>query len=167
MPVRVSDVFAPQKKPFGLLTEGIDQLQQGEIYVSSAVTQPVALWGEILTATAQQRGAVAAVIDGHYRDTRQLLERKFPVFGWGPHGTDSSIRSVVSDFRVPIKIDNVEIRPGDLIVADIDGVIVVPQDVESDVIGIALEKVSAENTVCKEIDGGMSATEAFSRYGVL
>lgn len=167
MPVAVSDVYGPQTKPFGLLTEALDQLEKNEIYISSSITQPVAQWGEILTATAQQRGAVGAVVNGYYRDTRQILERKFPVWGLGSYGADASIRSAVRDFRVPIVIGAVTIHPGDLIVADIDGVVVIPQDVADDVIRIALEKVSAENTVCQEIDKGSSATAAFERHGVL
>lgn len=167
MPVVVNDVYGPQSKPFGLLTEALDQLEPNEIYISSGVTQPVAQWGEILTATAQQRGAVGAVVNGYYRDTRQILERQFPVWGMGSHGADSSIRSAVSSFRVPIMIGAVAITPGDLIVADIDGVVVIPQDVEDEVIAIALEKVSAENSVCRDIDAGSSATAAFEKYGVL
>lgn len=167
MPALVNDVYGPQTKPFGLLTEALDQLRKDDIYISSSITQPVAQWGEILTATAQQRGAVGAVVNGYYRDTRQILERQFPVWGLGSYGADSFIRSAVSDFRVPIMIGSVRVSPGDLIVADIDGVVVVPQDVEDDVIDKALEKVSAENIVLQEIDSGSTATAAFAKHGVL
>lgn len=167
MPALVNDVYGPQTKPFGLLTEALDQLGKDDIYISSSITQPVAQWGEILTATAQQRGAVGAVVNGYYRDTRQILERQFPVWGLGSYGADSFIRSAVSDFRVPIMIGSVRVSPGDLIVADIDGVVVVPQDVEDDVIDKALEKVSAENIVLQEIDSGSTATAAFAKHGVL
>lgn len=167
MPALVNDVYGPQTNPFGLLTEALDQLGRDDIYISSSITQPVAQWGEILTATAQQRGAVGAVVNGYYRDTRQILERQFPVWGLGSYGADSFIRSAVSDFRVPIMIGSVRVSPGDLIVADIDGVVVVPQDVEDDVIDKALEKVSAENIVLQEIDSGSTATAAFAKHGVL
>lgn len=167
MPVVVNDVYGPQKKPFGLLTEALDQLERDEVYISTPISQPVAQWGEIMTATAQQRGVVGAVVNGYYRDTRQILERQFPVWGLGPYGADSSIRSAVSDFRVPIVIGAVSVHPGDLIVADIDGVVVIPRDVEDDVIHIALEKVAAENAVTHEIDNGSTATAAFEKYGVL
>lgn len=167
MPALVNDVYGPQTNPFGLLTEALDQLGKDDIYISSSITQPVAQWGEILTATAQQRGAVGAVVNGYYRDTRQILERQFPVWGLGSYGADSFIRSAVSDFRVPIMIGSVRVSPGDLIVADIDGVVVVPKDVEDDVIDKALEKVSAENIVLQEIDSGSTATAAFAKHGVL
>lgn len=167
MPVVISDVHGPQKKPFGYLTEALDQLEPGEVYIAPRIVQPVAVWGEILTATSQQRGAVGAVVDGFYRDTTQVLERDFPVFGWGTYAQDSSVRTVVADYRVPVRIGGVLVSPGDLLIGDIDGVLVVPQKVEAEVIEAALDKASTENTVCKAIDAGMSATEAFATYGVL
>ena len=167
MPSVVSDVHGPQKKPFGYLTEALDQLEPGEVYISPRVVQPVALWGEILTATSQGRGAVGAVVDGYFRDTAQVLERDFPVFGWGCFAQDSSVRTIVADYRVPVEIGGVRVAPGDLIIGDIDGVLVVPQDVEAEVLEAALDKASTENIVCKAIDAGMSATEAFARFGVL
>lgn len=167
MPVVTSDVHGPQKKPFGYLTEALDQLETGEVYLSPRIVQPVAIWGEILTATAQQRGAVGAVVDGYYRDTAQILERDFPVFGWGTYAQDSSVRTVVADYRVPVRIGGVLVTPGDLILGDIDGVLVVPAEVEAEVIEAALAKIATENVVCNAIDAGMSATEAFATYGVL
>lgn len=167
MPVLVADVFGPQAKPFGLLTEALDQLETGEVYVARGVTQPAAMWGEILTATAQSRGAVGAVVDGYHRDSVKVLGQRFPVFSTGPYAQDSSVRTVVRDFRVPIEIGGVAVRPGDLIVGDIDGVLVIPVEVEDEVLGRATEKASTENIVRIAIEGGMSATDAFAKYGVL
>jgi len=167
MPCTTADVYGPQKKPFGYLTEALDQLEPGEVYLSTRIVQPVALWGEILTATSQQRGAVGAVVDGYFRDTPQVLKRDFPVFGWGSYAQDSSIRTAITDFRVPVQIGGVRVTPGDLIIGDMDGVLVVPQEVEAEVVEEALAKASTENQVCRAIDAGMGATEAFATYGVL
>src|SRR6478752_1868359 len=62
MPVVMIDVYGPQKKPFGKLTEALDQLEEGEVYIASGGAMRCAYWGEILTATAKKRGAVGAVI---------------------------------------------------------------------------------------------------------
>lgn len=167
MPVLVVDVYGPQTKPFGYLTEALDQLEPGEVWVGSRIVQDVAMWGEILTATSQQRGAVGAVVDGYHRDTPQVLARDFPVFSWGGYAQDSSVRTAVREFRVPIEVGGVRIEPGDLIFGDEDGVLVIPRRVEDEVIEAALAKASTENVVGKAIDEGMSATEAFARYGVL
>jgi len=167
MPVLVSDVYGVQQKPYGLLTEALDQLQPNEIYVASRTVQPVAMWGELLTAAAKYRGAAGAIMDGYYRDTPQILKQNFPLFGWGSSGEDSSLRASVRDFRTEIEIGGVKITPGDLIIGDIDGLLVVPREVEAEVIELALSKVGMENEILAEITLGMSATEAFSRYGIL
>ena len=83
MTVLMIDVFGPQKKPFGLLTEALDQLQEGEIYLATGGTGRCAYWGELLTATARTRGAVGAVVNGYHRDTPQVLEQNWPVYSRG------------------------------------------------------------------------------------
>jgi regulator of RNase E activity RraA len=162
-----AQVFGPQTKPFGLLTEALDQLEPGEVYLGTGVASRPALWGEILTATAQKRGAAGAVVDGYHRDTAQVLTQNFPVFSRGNYAQDSGARAIVLSYRVPIEIGDVAVRPGDLIVGDVDGVVVVPREIEAEVIERALEKASAENLVRAAIEGGMSSTEAFRVYGVL
>jgi 4-hydroxy-4-methyl-2-oxoglutarate aldolase len=125
------------------------------------------MWGEILTATAQSRGAVGAVVDGYHRDTTKVLGQGFPVFSHGNYAQDSSIRTIVHDFRTPVEIGGVHVTPGDLVVGDIDGVLIIPQDVEAEVLEAAVVKASTENLVRAAIEGGMSSTEAFARFGVL
>jgi regulator of RNase E activity RraA len=68
---------------------------------------------------------------------------------------------------VPIKLGDVLIRPGDIIFGDIDGVLVIPRDQETEVIGLAMEKALGEQTVRKAIENGMSAVEAFKTYGIM
>jgi regulator of RNase E activity RraA len=167
MPVLVIDVHGPQKKPFGLLTESLDQLQPGEVYVNSGGAMRCAYWGEILTATARTRGAVGAVVNGYHRDTPRVLEQNWPVFSRGRFAQDSSVRMAVADFRCPIEIDGAWVNPGDLVFGDLDGVVIVPRELENEVIAKALEKARGEKSVRKAIEGGMSSTEAFRRFGIL
>lgn len=167
MPVVMIDIHGPQKKPFGLLTEALDDLRAGEVYVCGGGAMRCAYWGELLTATARTRGAVGAVVDGFHRDTPQVLAQNWPVFSRGRYAQDSSVRTAVADFRCPIEIGKVWIRPGDLIFGDLDGVLVVPQEVEAEVIERALEKAKGEKVVRKAIEGGMSATDAFKKFGIL
>lgn len=167
MPALMIDVYGPQQQPFGKLTEALDQLEAGEVYLCSGGDMRCAYWGEILTATARMRGAVGAVANGFHRDTPKVLEQDWPVFTRGRFAQDSSVRTKVVDYRCPIEIGNVWVEPGDLIFGDQDGVLVIPKAVEKEVIERALEKASAENLVRKEIENGMSSTEAFRKYGVL
>lgn len=161
-----NDVFEPPKKPFGYLTEALDQLKSGDIYIATGAHHS-ALWGELLTATAKKRGAAGAVLDGYSRDTPQVLSQNFPVFCSACWAQDSSIRTYVCDYRCTIEIGQVTIHDGDLIFGDIDGVLVIPSRAMEEVIDKALIKASGEKTVRRAIEGGMTATEAFKKYGIL
>ncbi|HEX5153191.1 MAG TPA: RraA family protein [Parafilimonas sp.] len=167
MPVLMIDVFGPQKKPFGKLTEALDQLRKGEIHIATGGTMRCAYWGEILTATASMRGARGAVIDGYHRDTPRILEQYWPVFSRGRYAQDSSVRTQVADYRCDIEIQGVWISPGDLVFGDMDGVLIIPQKVEREVITRAIKKARGEKLVRKEIENGMSSTAAFAKYGIL
>lgn len=167
MTVLMMDVYGPQEKPFGRLTEALDQIEKNEIYICTGGTQRCAYWGELLTTTAKVRGGVGAIIDGYHRDTRQVEAIGWPVFSWGSYAQDSAVRTKVVDYRCDIEIDDVWIKSGDLIIADEDGVVVVPREIEEQVIEKALEKVSGEKSFIEAIKGGMSSTEAFAKYGVL
>jgi 4-hydroxy-4-methyl-2-oxoglutarate aldolase len=167
MPVVMVDIYGPQKKPFGLLTEALDQLEAGEVFVAAGGDMRCAYWGELLTAAARTRGAVGAVINGFHRDTHKMLEQDWPVFSRGRFAQDSSIRAKVADFRCPLEVGGVWIAPGDLIVGDLDGVVVIPRKVEDKVIELALEKARKENVVRKAIEGGMLSTAALKKFGVL
>lgn len=167
MTVLMIDVFGAQKKPFGLLTEALDQLGKNEIYIATGGTKRCAYWGELLTATARTRGAVGAVVNGWHRDTPQVLEQNWPVFSCGCYAQDSSVRTQVVDFRCPIEIGQVSIQDGDLIFGDVDGVLVIPQAVADEVLEKSLEKAAGEKVVRKAIEEGMSATAAFAKFGIL
>jgi len=167
MPVVMIDVFGKPKQPFGKLTEALDQLQPGEIYLASGGDMRCAYWGEILTATAKKRGAAGAVINGFHRDTPKVLEQNWPVFSRGRFAQDSAVRTQVVDFRCSIEVGQVTVRPGDLIFGDLDGVVVVPRPVEAEVVERALAKARGEKMVRKEIEAGLSSSAAFKKYGIL
>jgi len=167
MPVQLADVAGPQKQPFGRLTEALDQIEPGEVYLVTGGLQNCAAWGEILTATARTRGGVGAIIDGFHRDTSRVIEQGWPVFSKGSYGQDAGVRSSVVNFRCPIEIQGVMIQPGDLVFGDIDGVVIVPQAAEEQVISLAIEKATGEKRVRKEIEAGTSSSEVFRKYGIL
>lgn len=167
MPVLMADVYGPQVRPFGKLTETLDQLKPGEIYIASGGAMRCAYWGEILTATAKIRGAVGAIINGYYRDTLKVMEQNWPVFSRGRYSQDSCVRTKVIDYRCDMQIENVCVEPGDLIFGDMDGVVVMPKKYEVEVVQKALVKARREKIVRQEIENGMSSTEAFIKYGIL
>jgi regulator of RNase E activity RraA len=97
----------------------------------------------------------------------QVRELDFPVYARGTSPYDSRDRQRVIDIDVPVEIDGVRIRPGELVLADEDGVVVVPQEVEAAALRRAWDKVHAENVTREAIRGGMKAGEAFDTFGVL
>jgi len=167
MPVLMIDVHGPQKKPFGLLTEALDDLREGEVYLASGGGMRCAYWGELLTATSRVRGAVGAVVDGYHRDTPQVLAQNWPVFSRGRFAQDSAVRTQVANFRCPIEIDGTWIEPGDLVFGDMDGVVIVPRALEAEIVAQALKKARGEKVVRRAIEEGMSATAAFKKFGIL
>lgn len=167
MPVLMIDVHGRQEEPFGKLTQALDQLEPGEIYLASGGDMRCAYWGELLTATARTRGAVGAVVNGFHRDTPMVLEQNWPVFSRGRYAQDSAVRTKVVDYRCPIEIGGVWVEPGDLVFGDLDGVVVVPAAREAEVIERALAKARGEKVVRQEIEAGMTATDAFHKYGIL
>lgn len=161
-----NDVFGIPKKPFGYMTEALDQLRPNEIYIATGAHNS-ALWGELLTASAKARGAVGAVVDGYTRDTPMVLEQNFPVFCSGTWAQDSSIRTYVFDYRCDIQIGQVTIHDGDIVFGDVDGVLIIPKEIAGVVIEKALEKAATEKTMRKAIEDGMLVTDAFAKFGVL
>ncbi|MFP4511180.1 MAG: RraA family protein [Spirochaetaceae bacterium] len=167
MPVLMMDVYGHQNEPFGLMTQALDDLRAGEVYIAAGADHRSANWGEIMTAAAKARGAVGAVVDGYHRDTPMVLEQRFPVFSRGAFAQDSGPRMKIADFRVSIEIGSVSISPGDLVFGDLDGIVVIPQEAEEEVIARALEKARSEKTVRSLVEQGRSVTEVFREYGVL
>lgn len=164
---RASHANSLTAKPFGMMLEALDDLKPKEIYVCAGASPHYALWGELMSVRAQKLGAAGAVVNGYSRDTREILRLGFPVFSYGSFAQDQAPRGKVIDFRVPIRMDAVLICTGDLLFGDIDGVCVIPQDAISEVFTRAFEKARGEKRVRLAIENGMSASEAFARFGIM
>jgi regulator of RNase E activity RraA len=91
----------------------------------------------------------------------------FPTFGFGSYGQDSGPRYKVHDFRVPIEIGGVSIRSGDILFGDIDGVCVIPTNVEHEVFARAIEKVHKENVAKRDLESGVTAASAYEVHQVM
>jgi regulator of RNase E activity RraA len=176
VPVLEADVFGEtvadsgtelMSKPFGLMFQALDDLKPNEIYICTGSSPTYALWGELMSTRAMKLGAAGAVLDGYSRDTRGILALNFPTFSYGRYAQDQGPRGKVIDFRCPIEINSVHIVPGDIVFGDIDGVCIIPRAAERDVFNKALEKSRGEKLVAQAIRGGMSAVEAFDKFGIM
>lgn len=167
MPVAIADIYGKQDKPFSNLLRALDQVKEDEVYIAQGGVVKCADWGELLTATVKAKGAAGAIVNSYHRDTRQVLEQNFPVFSRGYCPLSSETRSIIIDYRCPIIIGGVSIKPGDLIFGDIDGIIVIPREVEQEVIEKSLENAKGEKTVRKEVEKGASIIAVYEKYGLL
>lgn len=163
-PGRVNDLL---NRPFGLMLRALDDLQPGEVYICSGSSPRYALWGELMSTAARNRGAAGTVVNGYSRDTRGILQLGFPTFSMGRYAQDQRPRGKVIDLRCRIRFGDVLVSPGDLIFGDLDGVCVVPQGIEEEVMAKALEKACGERTVFEAIKGGMGAQESWNTYGIM
>jgi 4-hydroxy-4-methyl-2-oxoglutarate aldolase len=145
--------------------QAVDSLQPGDVMVVS--TCDGSYWGELLATASRYRGAVGLVADAYTRDTLKLIEMQFPTFTAGISAYDSLGRIDVDQVGVPIECGGVAVRQDDLVLADYDGVVVVPAEVAEEAISRAEEKVSGEDLVREKLEEGMPVWEAFRTYGVI
>lgn len=162
------DLYHVPDAPYDMEIEALDSILPGEVVVvSTGGSVRNAPWGELLSTAARARGARGAVVDGLVRDVRKIQNLGFPVFASGIKPVDSKGRGAVIDYNVPIECAGVAVRPGDLIVADYDGVVAVPARIVSEMIALAMDKVSKENGSRAELLNGGYLKDVFAKYGVL
>ncbi len=163
-----ADMAHVDPQPYELELAAVDSCKTDDVLIAAAGgSARSGIWGELLTTAARNQGCIGAIIDGMVRDVGKMRAVGFPVFARGSCIYDSKDRQRVIDVDVPVEIAGVRFSPGDLVIADEDGIVVVPYAVEETVIQQAWEKVHAENQVRDAIAGGMKATEAFRTFGVL
>jgi regulator of RNase E activity RraA len=154
--------------PYGLEIEAMDSLGPGDVAVHSTDQSGTnAPWGELMSTIAKRNGAVGCVCDSQIRDCVRIIEMNFPVYCAGIRPVDSKGRGRVEGFDVPVQCGGVLVHPGDMIFADFDGIVVIPQPIEPVVIQKALEKAGKENLSRQELLEGKSLREVYNKYGVL
>ena len=123
------------------------------------------LWGGVMTATAKSKKLKAACIDGGIRDTHQILQADFPMFYEYRTSNGSLGRCLITHYQIPIKIGDVTIKPGDIVLGDIDGVLVVPRDIAYDVLVRAEEIKKNEEIIFEWVHEGQSVQEITEKGG--
>jgi len=158
----------PADNPYALEIALIDSLKPGEIPVfACGHAARIAPWGELLSTAANVRGAAGALMDGCTRDTKAIKAMGFPVFHGGIAPLDTKGRGKIMAIDVAIECAGVSVRSGDLIFGDADGVVVIPQGVEAEVLDLAFKKVAGERDSLRDLQAGQPLGEVFARYGIL
>lgn len=166
--VLTADVFERAAEPYGPEIAAVDSLKPGDVMVASTNgSERTCFWGELLSTAAIARGATGCLVDGHIRDTLQIIEMGFPVFCSGFRPVDSSFRSVVVDFNCPVNAGNVLVNPGDIIFGDYDGVVVIPKTHLEATVEAALAKVEGEHHAREMLKEGFLLRDVYDKYGVL
>lgn len=160
--------YIVEEDPYGLELDFMDSLLPGEVVIhSSDPSGTNAPWGELMTTIARRNGAVGCVCDSQIRDAVQIIEMGFPVYYTGIRPLDSKGRARVMAYDVPVRCGDVLVHPHDLVVADFDGVVVIPQAVISQALAMAQEKIGKENQARQELLAGKTLREVYDKYRVL
>ena len=163
-----ADMFHEDPAPYDLELQAVDSCVPGDVMIAAAGgSMRSGIWGELLTTAVLNGGCVGAIVDGAIRDVEKIAAMNFPVVARGTCLYDSKNRQRVIDRDVPVEIDGVVFAPGDLVMADADGVVVIPQQIEQQILQAAWSKVHAENAVRDAIRNGRRAVDAYDKFGVL
>ena len=122
-------------------------------------------WGGVMTATAKKKKVKAACLDGGIRDTHQILEADFPVFYKYRNSNGSLGRCLITHFQIPLEIGSAIIKPGDVILGDVDGVLIVPRDIAYNVLIRAEEIRENEKKIFGWVDEGRTAQDITDKGG--
>lgn len=147
-------------------TKMLDEMHENAFVVyDTSGDEESTSWGGVMTATAKGKGVKAACIDGGIRDTHQILAADFPVFYKYRSSNGSLGRCLITDYQVPIQIDKCFIKPGDVIMGDVDGVLAVPRDIAYEVLLRAEEIRENEKKIFGWVKEGQSAKEISDKGG--
>lgn len=144
----------------------LDMMKEDDFVIwDTSRDQDATLWGGVMTATAKGKKLKAACIDGGIRDTHQILAADFPVFYEYRISNGSLGRCLITHYQIPIRIGNVIVKPGDVAVGDVDGVVIVPREIAYDVLLRAEEIKNNEKKIFNWVENGDSAKDIKERGG--
>jgi 4-hydroxy-4-methyl-2-oxoglutarate aldolase len=118
-----------------------------------------------MTRASIKRGCRGAIIDGGIRDTRDILAQNFPVWSRYRTSTGALSHTRIVGYQVPVAIEGVIVRPGDILLADIDGALVIPRRLAVEVLERAEQVERTEGEIKEWVDAGLSAQAISDRGG--
>lgn len=146
----------------------VDDLKPGEVCVmATGGNTAIGPWGELLSTRARYLEAAGFLTDGAARDVVAIRAMGFPVFTGALSPADTQYRGMMVEKDAPIRIGEVAIAPGDIIVGDVDGVVVVPRAAALAVLSTAMGKITGERRMRADLEAGMSLADAFRKHGLL
>jgi regulator of RNase E activity RraA len=132
----------------------LEALAAGEVLVIRGASPDVSCWGGQASKLAENAGVEGVVIDGGFRDVPEIRDGSFPVFGRGPTPRSGQRRVRVAATGEPVTVDGVRVAPGDAVLADATGVVVVPAEHEAAVAGSAADLLESESDLAERVAAG-------------
>lgn len=158
--------YVPAGSPPGTVGDYIDDVEPGGVLVlDNDGRRDCTVWGDILTAVSINRGIAGTVIYGVCRDVSRALEHRYPIYSCGRFMRTGKDRVEVSGINVPVSLGDVKVKPGDLIIGDDDGIVVVAQEHEAKVLEVAREIAELEDNIVAEALAGSTLRAAREKYG--
>lgn len=143
----------------------IEAAKAGNVIVIDNGGRPdVSCWGGILATGAKQKGVAGVVIDGACRDIDDYVALDFPVYARGAVVATARGRVIEHSTNDVIQFGGVQVRPGDVVMADRSGVVIVPQEKFAQVLEKAEELYQKEEDMCRDLLSGMSSLEVDQKY---
>jgi 4-hydroxy-4-methyl-2-oxoglutarate aldolase len=153
--------YAPIEAVGGTVGDYIDDVCPGDILVlDNGGRLDCTVWGDLLTSTGHRRRVGGTVIDGVCRDINRSLELGYPVFSRGRWMRTGKDRVALVEAQGRVSVSGVPVEPGDIVLGDADGVVIVPKAEAVRVLQSAVEIDAAEETIRKAVDGGARLDEA-------
>lgn len=145
----------------GTVGDYIDDVPAGHVVVlDNNGRMDATVWGDILTTVAHHRGIAGTVIHGVCRDYNRSVELDYPIYACGHTMRTGKDRVQIGEYNVPVSVGHARVAPGDILVGDADGIVVVPQEVERQILAIADTIASAEDKIRAAVESGMRLNEA-------
>ncbi|MET3472290.1 regulator of RNase E activity RraA [Novosphingobium sp. 1529] len=159
-------LYGPPAKPVGTVGDFIDDVAPGQVVVlDNGGRTDATVWGDILTEIAHRRGIAGTLIDGVNRDVYLCRELGYPVFSRNAYMRTGKDRVQLEGVNVPVTVGGARVAPGDIVVGDPDGVVVIPQAHEAAVLAAAEHILLAEKGIREAVRAGMRLDEARDKFG--
>ena len=163
-----SPVKTGKEDPYKLAIELLDNLKPGEVTVCSS-DRPLetGIMGELSATTMRKRGCRGCIVDGYTRDGRKIIQRQFPTFARGISPINTADRVTVVEYDCPVICGGRRVVSGQIVFAELDGIIFIPRDIEKDAINEAAKRVEVETEIRGKLGEGSSMRDMWDEYHVL
>ena len=157
--------YIPCGSEKGTVGDYIDDVEPDEIVViDNAGRTYCTVWGDLLSLTAKQRDVAGTLIDGACRDLDAIKEIGYPLYTKGCYMVTGKERVQVDAYNIPVSISGVQVKPGDIIIGDDTGVVVVPFERAEDLLKVAADIIEAERYIEEAVKNGSSLREARNKF---